>query len=104
MRLILLAFVVCASIMAEDSTKTIEVEAMNATRTKPNAATAKHPFHPLRLLRRLGRAESEFAFRLSSWRIEREVESGDSQALARPSPLKETAKSMPQGPLGGASW
>jgi len=102
MRLILLTLMVCASIRAADSRRETEPEAINDFRTRPNAAKTKRSFHPLRLLRRLGKAESEFALRLSSWGIHADVEAGNSEALQHPSPSTETSNSIPQGP-GGAS-
>jgi hypothetical protein len=68
----------------------------------PKAAKSKRIFHPLRLLRRLGKAETEFALRLSSWGIQREVEASYSEALPHPSPATEASTSMPQR-LGVAS-
>jgi hypothetical protein len=98
---ILLIFLVCASALAADPGRAGETGAMNASGSRPNVAKSKRTFHPLRLFRRLGKAESEFGLRLSSWGIQREVEGG-SNALQRPSPLTEASTSMPQG-LGGAS-
>ena len=103
MRLILLTFMVCANILAADPRRTTEPEAMNYLRSKPTAAKSKRTFHPFRFLRRLGNAESEFALRLSSWGIQREVEAGNSEALPRPSSLTDTSTSVPQGPPGTAS-
>jgi hypothetical protein len=93
---------VCASILAAEPGRPTKPEAMNDFRARQKAPKSKHAFHPLRLLRRLGNAESEFGLRLSSLGIPREGEAVDSEVLPRPSPLTEASKSMPQG-LGGAS-
>lgn len=103
MRLILLIFMVCASILAADPRRTTEPDATNDLRSRPKAAKSKRTFHPLSLLRRLGQTESEFAFRLSSWGIQREGAVGNSAVSLRPSPFTETSTSTPQGPLAGAS-
>ena len=95
MRLILLTFVVCAGALAADPGRTAELEAVNDSRPGSTAAKSKHAFHPLRLLRRLGRAESEFGLRLSSLGIQREVEASRSVALPRPSPSTEVSAPMP---------
>src|SRR5690348_1245113 len=100
MRLILLTLMVCAGSLAADLKTATEPELMNDLRSKPKAAKSKRSFHPLRLIHRLGKAESELAFRLSSWGIQREVDAGKSDALPRPSPLTEA--STPHG-LSGAS-
>jgi hypothetical protein len=60
-------------------------------------------FHPLKLLRRLGNAESEFALKLSSWGIERKIEAAKSEAVPPTSPLTETSISMAQRPIVSAS-
>lgn len=96
MRLMLLTLVVCANILAADPRRATEPEAMNDLRMRHKAPKSKRAFHPLRLLCRLGNAESEFALRLSSWGIPREGEAVNSDALPRPSPLTETSKSMTQ--------
>jgi hypothetical protein len=103
MRLILLTFMVCADSLAADPRRTIESITMSDLRSQPKAAKSKRTFRPLRLLRRLGNAESEFGLRLSSWGIQRKVETGNSEILPRPTPLTETSASMPQRSLGGPS-
>ena len=103
MRLIFVTFMVCASVLAGDSRSPAEPESINDLRPKLEIARTKRTFHPLKLLRRLGRAESEFALRLSSWGIRPEVEAVGSPDVPRPGSLAETASSTPQGPLGGAS-
>ena len=100
MRLMLLTFMVCASILAAEPRRAVEPEAMNDLLMRHKAPKSKRTFHPLRLLRRLGNAESEFALRLSSWGIPREGEAINLEALPHPSPLKEASKSMPQGISG----
>ena len=95
MRLILLTFVVCAGALAADPRRTAELEAVNDLHSGSSAAKGKRAFHPLRLLRRLGRAESEFGLRLSSLGIQREVEAGHSEALPRSSPSTEVSGPMP---------
>ena len=67
MRLIFLTFMVCADTRAADSRSTNEPVTMSDVRSGPKTAKSKRTFHPLRLLRRLGNAESEFGLRLSSW-------------------------------------
>jgi len=99
MRVILLTFMVCAGILAQDPGRTTEPKAKNDLPAEPNAAKSVRKFHPLRLLRRLGRAESEFALRLSSWGIPREVEAVNSGALAGPILLTDASTSMLLGPL-----
>ena len=103
MRLMLMTFMLCTSIPAADSGRPTEPEAMNALRMRQKAPKSKRTFYPLRLLRRLGNAESEFAFRLSSWGIHADVEAGNSVALPRPTLLTEASTSTPQGLLGAAS-
>jgi len=103
MRLILLTLMMCAGLLAADAPSTTQPKAVNDARSMPKAARSRHTFHPLRLLRRLGKTESEFAFRLSSWGIPREGEAVNSKVLPRPILLTETSASMPQGPPGGAS-
>jgi hypothetical protein len=93
----LLTFMVCASILAAEPRRAAESEAMSDLRIRHKAPKGKRTFHPLRLLRRLGNAESEFALRLSSWGIPREGDTVNSEALPRPSPVTEVSKSMTQG-------
>jgi len=95
LRLILLTFVVCASALAADPGRTAELEAVNDLRSGSSAAKSKHAFRPLRLLRRLGRAESEFGLRLSSLGIQREAEASHSEALPRSSPSTEITAWVP---------
>jgi hypothetical protein len=94
-RLILLTFVVCASGLAADPGRTAELEGVNDLRSGSSAAKSKRAFHPLRLFRRLGRAESEFGLRLSSLGIQRKVEASHSEALPQSSPSTEASASMP---------
>jgi hypothetical protein len=94
-RLILLTFVVCASALAADPGRTAELEAVNDLRSGSSAAKSKRALHPLRLLRRLGRAESEFGLRLSSLGIQRGVEASHSEALPRSSPSTEVSAPVP---------
>src|SRR5262245_45645510 len=61
----------------------------------PKTAKSKRTFHPLRLLRRLSNAESEFGLRLSSGGTQQKVEAGNSEAWWRPSPLSEPSTSRP---------
>ena len=82
MRLILLSFMVCASALAADPRRTADPATTDAPHSKPKAAKNKRAFCPLKLLRRLGNAESEFALRLSSWGIQPNVEAGNSAAFA----------------------
>jgi len=80
MRFLLLAFLVYATTLAADPRKTAEPEAINDSRPRPRVAKNNRKFHPLRFLKRLSNAESEFAFRLSSWGIPREEEAAKSPA------------------------
>jgi hypothetical protein len=94
-RLILLTFVVCAGALAADPGRTTELEGVNDSRPGSSATKSKRAFHPLRLLRRLGRAESEFGLRLSSLGIQPEVEASHSEALPRSSPSTQVSAPMP---------
>ena len=102
MRPTLLTFLVCASLLAAGPRSATESEARNDVRMGHKAPKRKRTFHPLRLLRRLGNAESEFALRLSSWGIPQEREAVNSEALRRPGPLTETSKSMTPGFSSGS--
>src|SRR5215471_902695 len=84
MRLIFLTFMVCADTRAADSRSTNEPVMMSDVRSGPKTAKSKRTFHPLRLLRRLGNAESEFGLRLSSWGTKQKVEAGNSEVWRRP--------------------
>jgi len=95
-RPILLTFMVCVSTLAAGPRRTTEPVTMSDLRSRPKVAKSRRTFHPLKLLRRLGNAESEFALRLSSWGIRQDVESGNSVALPRPSCMTETSFSLPQ--------
>ena len=101
MRLVLLAFMLCATIVAAEPIGT-EPGASDHSRSIPNGPKAKRAFHPFRLLRRLGKAESEFGLRLSSLGIQQEVEHRRPQPLSQPSPSTEASMTTPQ-PLGGGS-
>ena len=102
MRLIILTFVVWACAAGPGSTA--ESERLNDVRSRPKpVAKVKRAFPPFGLIRRMSKAESEFAFRLSSWGIRSEAEAGPSHASPPPVPLAETSTSMLQGPAGGAS-
>jgi hypothetical protein len=79
MRLIFLAFLLCAATPAADSRGTAEPVAMSSGQN-PKVSKRKRIFHPLRLLRLLGKAESEFGLRLSSLGIQPEVDAGKSEA------------------------
>jgi hypothetical protein len=100
-RLILLAFMLCAPIVAAEPIRT-EPGASDHLGSKPNGPKGKRAFHPFRLLRRLGRAESEFGLRLSSFGIQQEVEHGRLQSHSQPGPSTEASGTMPQQ-LGGGS-
>ena len=100
MRLMLLTFAVCASILTADPRRAAESEAMSDVHMKQKAPKSKRAFHPLRFFRRLGNVESTLALRLSSWGIPREGEAINLEALPHPSPLTEASKSMPQGISG----
>src|SRR5215472_16702112 len=95
MRLIFLTIMVCADTRAADSRSTNEPVMMSDVRSGPKTAKSKRTFHPLRLLRRLGNAESEFGLRLSSWGTKQKVEAGNSEVWRRPSPLTEPSTSRP---------
>ena len=104
MKLTMLIWVVCASTLAAGSRSVTEPEHPSELHSKPQpAAKGKRTFHPFGILRRLGKAETEFALRLSSWGIPREAEADQSRALPLPSPLTETAASISQAPPGGAA-
>lgn len=97
MRLILLTSMVCASALAADLGRTAEPKkTVNDLCSGSSAAKTKRAFHPLRFLRRLGNAESEFGLRLSSLGIQREVEASRSEALSRPRPSTEAPAAKPQ--------
>ena len=81
MRLILLTFMLYGSTLAADPRRMTAPQGMNDLRSRPEAAKSKRTFHPLRLLRRLGEAEGEFAVRTSSLGIQRDVEADHSEAL-----------------------
>ena len=104
MRLIIVTFVACACALAAGPGSTAEPERLNGVRSslKP-AAKSKRAFHPFGFLRRMGKAESEFAFRLSSLGIRPEAEASPSHASPPPIPLTEASTLMLQGPPGGAS-
>lgn len=101
MRLVLLAFMLCATMVAAEPIRT-EPGASDHLRSKPNRPKGKRAFHPFSLLRRLGKAESEFGLRLSSLGIQQEVEHGRPQPLSQTSPPTEASMTLPQ-PLGGGS-
>jgi hypothetical protein len=98
MRLLLVTVVVCASTLLAGPRTTIEPEAANITRSGPKVAKSSRKFHPLRLLRRLGQAESELGFRLSSRGIQHEVEAARSMKM--PHPPMEACASTQAAPLG----
>jgi hypothetical protein len=100
-RLILLAFMLCATIVAAEPIGT-EPVASDHLGSKPNGPKSKRTFRPFRLLRRLGKAESEFGLRLSSLGIQQEVEHGRLQSLSQPSPSTEASTTIPQQ-LGAGS-
>jgi len=92
MRLIMLAVLVCAGTLTAGPGSTTQPERANELRSRPKpAAKGKRTSHPFRFLRRLGAAESELGFRLSSWGIRREAEAGPSHALPLPIPSAETS-------------
>ena len=101
MRLILISLVVLAGTLVASPRPTTECNSINDLRSTPKPSKGKRGFHPLRLLRGLGKAESEFAIRLSSLGIRRELEIPNSETLPRP--LTETSTAMPPSTLGGSS-
>jgi hypothetical protein len=103
MRLILLTLVLCTNTLSADPSRTNEHEGMNDSRPGQKAAKRQRTFYPLRLLRRLGNAESELGLRLSSWGIQREVEAVNSGALRCPSHSTGTSTSMSQRSFGDTS-
>ena len=103
MRLILLTFMLCATIVAAEPIRT-EPGASDRLGSKPNGPKGKRTFHPFRLLRRLGKAESEFGLRLSSLGIQQEVEQGRLQSHSQPSPSTQASAVMPQQLDGGSQY
>jgi hypothetical protein len=81
-RFMLSTFMVFASMLAADPVRTTEPGAISDSRPVPKAAKSKRTFRPLRFLRRLGSAESEFALRLSSLGIQRGRRSRTSRGVA----------------------
>jgi hypothetical protein len=95
-------FMVFASMLAADPVRTTEPGAISDSRPVPKAAKSKRTFRPLRFLRRLGSAESEFALRLSSLGIQREGEAEPAEALPHPRPVTEASTARPQTPSGAS--
>jgi hypothetical protein len=102
-RLMLLTLMLCASTLAADPSRTTERESMKDLQSGKKATKSQRRFHPFRLLRRLGNAESELGLRLSSLGIQRQVAAVNSGSLRRPSHSTETSTSMSQGSFGAAS-
>src|ERR1700728_104678 len=102
-RLILLALMLCATTLAVDPSRTTERESTNDLRSGQKAAKSQRRFHPLNLLRRLGKAESELGLRLSSLGIQRPVAAGNPGSLQRPSHSTGTSTQMSQGSFDSTS-
>jgi hypothetical protein len=101
MKLIIVTFILCACTLAAGPRRT--PERLNALRSRPKpAAKGNRTFHSFGFLHRLTEAESELAFRLSSWGIRQEAEAGPSHALPLPIPSAETSTLMLQGPPGAS--
>jgi hypothetical protein len=104
MKLIMLILMAYASTLAAGPRTTTEPKPMDELRSRPKpAARGKRTFHPFGLLRRVGKAERELAFHLSSWGIRPDAEASRSHALPLQIPSAETSNLMLRGPVGGAS-
>ena len=103
MRRILLTLMMCASALAADLSRVTEPAPRDELHSSPKpAAKCRRTFHPFRALRRLGKAETEFAFRLSSLGIPREPEADHPRSSSPPSPVTETSAVAPAQLGGGA--
>jgi len=103
MRLILLTIVVYVSFLAAEPSRTTRPIGISEARSQPKADKSNRRLHPLGFLRRLGKAESDLAFRLSSWGIQPEVAATKPEAPPHPSASTEASLSTRQGPLSGGS-
>ena len=92
MRLTLLTIMLCAGAMAADPHGMTEHQTFSGSHSTPKTVKSKRTFHPFGFLRRLGRAETEFAERLSSWGIQQDVDLDHAKVLqpANPSPVCPT--------------
>jgi hypothetical protein len=86
----------CTCTSAADPSRTTERESINDLRSGQKAAESQRRFHPVKLLCRLGKAESELGLRLSSLGIQRHVAAGNPESLQRPSHSTGTSTPMSQ--------